>query len=305
MPVDAEFVRGVIRRIEPHIQRTPLIAAPTGGFVKLESLQPTGSFKVRGFFAAALSLDRDQLARGLLTVSAGNAALACAHVARTLDVPCRVVMFDTAPALKVDGVRALGADVVLMPRPRVHDWMTSRAWEQEPEVFIHPFADDAVMAGNATLAIEILEDHPDVERVLVPVGGGGLVCGIAAGFAALAPDVRVTGVQSDGYPLWPKAFAAGGPVSLTPHTIADGTQAPFDATMFELLRSSVHEWVVVPEASVRASVRRLGITLKVVAEGAGALAFAALSDGRPTDHTVAIVSGGNLDASRLAELLTE
>ena len=303
--VDAARVYEVARLLEPHIRHTPLIPTPAGGFLKLESLQPTGSFKVRGFFAAAHAMARDRVARGLLTVSAGNAALACAYVARELGVPCRVMMFDTAPALKVDGVRELGADALLMPRDRLLEWIATRAWERDPEAFIHPFADEAVIEGHASIVPEILADLPDVERVLVPVGGGGLICGIARGFAALKPGVQVVGVQSDGYPLWQQAFALNGPPSLTPATIADGTAAPFDRVMFDRLRSLVGEWIVVPEATVRKTVARLAIDVKVVAEGAGALAYAAMVEGRPTPRTVAILSAGNIDASLLAELLTE
>jgi len=302
--LDAAQIEEAGRRVTPHIRHTPLVPCPGGGWIKLESLQPTGSFKVRGFFAAALALDRARVAPGLLTVSAGNAALACAFVARELRVPCRVVMFDTAPALKLKGVRALGAEAVLMTRERLVDWVATRAWESEPEVFIHPFADDGVITGHSTIVPEILADCPDVDRVLVPVGGGGLISAIAWGFAALKPGVRVVGVQSDGYPLWPSAFAAGGAVSLTPSTIADGTSAPFDALMFERLRGSVDEWILVPEADVRRAVSRLAREVKVVAEGAGALAFAAMAVELPSARTVAILSGGNLDASRLAELLT-
>ena len=303
--VDAARVAEVARLLSPHIRRTPLIPTPSGGFLKLESLQPTGSFKVRGFFAAAHIVDRERVAHGLLTVSAGNAALACAYVARELQVPCRVMMLDTAPALKVDGVRNLGAKPVLMPRDRLFEWITTRAWEHDPEVFIHPFADDAVIVGHSSIVPEILADLPDVERVFVPVGGGGLICGIALGFAALKPDVQVVGVQSDGYPLWQEAFAVNGPPSLTPSTIADGTSAPFDPVMFERLRALVTAWVLVPEATVRKAVARLATDVKVVAEGAGSLAYAAMIDGRPTPHSVAILSGGNIDGSRLAELLTE
>jgi threonine dehydratase len=303
--VGAARVHEVARLLAPHIRHTPLIPTPAGGFLKLESLQPTGSFKVRGFFAAAHVIARERVARGLLTVSAGNAALACAYVARELRVPCRVMMFDTAPALKVDGVRELEANAVLMPRDRLLGWIATRAWEHDPEVFIHPFANEAVIEGHSSIVPEILADLPDVERVLVPVGGGGLICGIALGFAALKPDVQVVGVQSDGYPLWQQAFAVNGPPSLTPHTIADGTAAPFDPVMFERLRAVVGEWVVVPEATVRKTVARLATEVKLVAEGAGALAYAAMVDGRSTPRTVAILSGGNVDASRLAELLTE
>ena len=192
-----------------------------------------------------------------------------------------------------------------MPRDRLLEWIATRAWEHDPEVFIHPFANEAVIEGHSSIVPEILADLPDVERVLVPVGGGGLICGIALGFAALKPDVQVVGVQSDGYPLWQQAFAVNGPPALTPRTIADGTAAPFDPVMFERLRSLVGKWVVVPEATVRKTVARLATEVKVVAEGAGALAYAAMVDGRSTRRTVAILSGGNVDASRLAELLTE
>jgi threonine dehydratase len=303
--VDAARVHEIAGLLAPHIRHTPLIPTPGGGRLKLESLQPTGSFKVRGFFAAASVIARERVARGLLTVSAGNAALACAYVARALGVPCRVLMFDTAPALKVNGVRELGANVVLMPRDRLFEWMATRAWEHDPEVFIHPFKDDAVIEGHSSIVPEILADLPDVERVLVPVGGGGLISGIALGFAALKPDVHVVGVQSGGYPLWQQAFAVNGPPSLTPDTIADGTSAPFDAVMFERLRALVGEWVIVPEATLRRTVALLATDVKVVAEGAGALAYAAMVDGRSTPRTVAILSGGNIDPSRLAELLTE
>jgi threonine dehydratase len=303
--VDAARVHEAARLIAPHIRHTPLIPTPAGGFLKLESLQPTGSFKVRGFFAAAHLVDREQVARGLLTVSAGNAALACAYVARELGVPCRVVMSDTAPALKLNGVRNLGAEAVLMPRDRMHEWISTHAWEHDREVFIHPFADEAVITGHSTIVPEILADLPDVERVFVPVGGGGLICGIALGFAALKPDVAVVGVQSDGYPLWQQAFAVNGPPRLTPDTIADGTSAPFDPVMFERLGALVSEWVLVPEATVRRTVARMATDVKVVAEGAGALAYAAMVDAGATPRTVAILSGGNLDGSRLAELLTE
>jgi threonine dehydratase len=302
--IDAERLQTVARLVAPHIRHTPMIPAPGGGLLKLESLQPTGSFKVRGFFAAALALAPGERERGLITVSSGNAALACAFVARQLGVRCRVVMDDAAPALKVDGVRALGATAMMTPRPRLYEWMATRAWEREPEVFIHPFADDAVMAGHASIVPEILEECPAVEQVLVAVGGGGLISGIAAGFAALKPGVQIVGVQSDGYPLWSRAFAAGGPVSLTANTIAEGTTAPFDAKMFARLRQLVTAWIEVPEASLRVAVARLATEAKVVAEGAGALAFAAMATEQPTPDTVAVVSGGNIDPSRLAGLLT-
>jgi threonine dehydratase len=298
-------VHEIAERIAPHIRRTPLIPTPGGGHLKLESVQPTGSFKVRGFFAAALALDPETLGSGLLTVSSGNAALACAHVARELGVPCRVVMPDTAPLVKAEGVRGLGADVETLPPARFREWIANREWERASETFIHPFNDPMVMAGHGSLALEVLADLPDVRRILVPVGGGGLACGIATALRELCPDAAVIGVQSDGYPLWREAFAAGGAVSLQPDTIADGTTAPFDAAMFELLPKLISRWVLIPESGLREAVALLAAECKVVAEGAGALGYAALIREPARERTVAVVSGGNIDRQRLATLLRQ
>src|SRR2546428_2795231 len=142
-----EAIHTAADRARARVMRTPVVPVSDGNWLKLELLQPTGSFKVRGFFAAALALPPERLERGLLTVSAGNAALACAYVARELGVPCRVVMVDTASRAKLEGVGALGATPLLMPRERMVEWIASRSWEGEPEVFLHPFADEGVIAG--------------------------------------------------------------------------------------------------------------------------------------------------------------
>jgi len=298
-------VRAAADRARPFVRRTPLLPLDDGRWLKLELLQPTGSFKVRGFFAAALALPDEQRQRGLITVSAGNAALACSYVAHRLRVPCRVVMFDTAPAPKVDGVRGLGGQPVLKTRPELLAWMAERGWESEPEAFIHPFADPVVQAGHGGIGLEIVEELPDVGRIVLAVGGGGLITGVAGAVKQLKPSVELVGVQSDGYPLWPRTFAEGTPPALTPATIADGTSAPYDAAMHEVLSECVDRWVTVPEAKLRAAVVELAKAGKVVAEGAGALAYAALDrlDAGPT--TAAIVSGGNIAPKLLAELLDQ
>jgi len=173
--ISIERVRAAAERARPYVQRTPLLPVEGGSLLKLECLQPTGSFKVRGFFAAALALPEAGRSAGLMTVSAGNAALACAFVAHRLGVPCRVVMFDTVPPPKLEGVRRWGAEPILKTRPELLDWMRRRGWESEPESFIHPFASEEVMAGHGGVAIELLEQLPQLRRVLVPVGGGGLI----------------------------------------------------------------------------------------------------------------------------------
>ena len=301
--ISVDQIRAAAERARPHVLRSPMMPVEDA-LLKLECLQPTGSFKVRGFFAAALALEPEKLRRGLITVSAGNAAQACAYVARTLGVPCRVVMYETAPAPKIEGVKRWGATPILMPREAMLQWMADEGWRSEPETFLHPFADPRVMAGHGGLALELLEDVPGLARVLVPVGGGGLIGGIATALKALRPEVEVIGVQSDGYALWTKSIEAGGPVAIKPDTIADGTTAPFDARMFELLKQCVDRWLTVPEPRLRSAIPELATAAKVVAEGAGALTYAALEQLEPGPPTVAIVSGGNIDPKLLAGLLS-
>ena len=301
--ISVERIRAAAERARPHVLRSPLIPVE-GALLKLECLQPTGSFKVRGFFAAALALSPDKLRRGLITVSAGNAAQACAYVAKVLGAPCRVVMYETAPPLKIEGVKRWGAIPILMPRDEMLEWMAEEGWRSEPETFLHPFAEPEVMAGHGGLGLELLEDVPDLARVLVPVGGGGLIGGVASALKGLRPEIEVIGVQSDGYALWTKSLAAGGQVPIKPETIADGTTAPFDARMFELVKECVDRWLTVPEPRLRTAIPELATAAKVVAEGGGALTYAALEQLAPGPPTVAIVSGGNIDAQLLASLIS-
>jgi threonine dehydratase len=301
--IELERIRAAATRARPHVYRTPLVPVERA-LLKLECLQPTGSFKVRGFFAAALALPEAKRRHGLITVSAGNAAQACAYAAHVLGVPCRVVMYDTAPATKIEGVKRWGGEPMLMPRPALLEWLANAGWESEPEAFIHPFADVEVMAGHGGLGLELVEEVPDLARVIVPVGGGGLIGGTASAIKGLRPDVEVIGVQSDGYAMWTRALEAGGPVSITPDTIADGSTAPFDARMLGLMKEVVDRWVTVAEPRLRTAVPELAVAAKVVAEGAGALAYAALEQLPPGPKTVAVVSGGNIDPKLLASLLS-
>jgi threonine dehydratase len=212
-------------------------------------------------------------------------------------------MYDTAPVIKVEGVKRWGATPIPMPRDAMLEWMATEGWRSEPENFIHPFADTEVMAGHGGLGLELLDEVPDLARVLVPVGGGGLISGVASALKGARPHIEVIGVQSDGYPLWTRCLEAGGRVAVVPNTIADGTTAPFDSRMFELLKDCVDRWLTVPEPRLRAAIPELASAAKVVAEGAGALAYAALEQLEPGPVTVAVVSGGNIDPELLASLL--
>lgn len=301
--IPLERIRAAAERAAPHVLRTPVLSIGEGVHLKLESLQPTGSFKVRGFFASALQLTAEERSRGLLTVSAGNAAAACSFVADRLGLRCRVVMYEEAPEAKKENVRRWGATPVFLTHDGVHAWLRDRGWESEPETFIHPFADPEVMAGHGGLGLELLEQVPGLERVLVPVGGGGLAGGVASALKASRPGVRVIGVQSSGYPSITASLAAGRPVDLEPRTIADGTTAPVDPANLALLDEVVDEWVTVPEELLQPKIGELANRAKVVAEGAGVLAYAALAQLEPGPVTAAIVSGGNLAPSLLARSL--
>jgi len=303
---DLQMIGAAVAAAQPYVRRTPLLPLDRGRWLKLESLQPTGSFKVRGFLAAALALSPDERARGLLTVSAGNAALACAYAAQALEVPCRVFSFDTAPKAKIEGVRALGAGVTLLPRHELLAWIGRRGWEAEPESFLHPFADDLVQAGHGGIGLEILAEVPEVRRVVVPVGGGGLMVGVAEAITQTRPGVEMVGAVAGGYEMWPRIMRGEPPdVTLKPETIADGITAPYDPRLRPRLEACVDSWVTVPEPALRRAVWRLAAEGKVVAEGAGALAYAGLDflEGRPP--TVAVVSGGNIDPALLVELGSE
>jgi threonine dehydratase len=301
--IPIERIRAAAARAAPNVLRSPLLPLDARNHLKLECLQPTGSFKVRGFFARALQLDAEEGARGLLTVSAGNAAAACAYVAHQLGLRCRVVMYEEAPEAKKENVRRWGATPVFLSHDGVHAWLHDRGWEKEPETFIHPFADPEVMAGHGGIALELLEQLPGLERVVIPVGGGGLAGGVASALKALKPAVEIVGVQSDGYPSMSESRAAGKPLNLEPATIADGTTAPVDPANLLLLGEVIDRWVLVPESRLRPKIGELALRGKVVAEGAGVLSYAALELLEPGPVTVAIVSGGNLAPSLLAESL--
>ena len=296
-------IRSAAARARPHVLHSPLVPLNSSTWLKLECLQPTGSFKVRGFFARALQLSAADRSRGLITVSAGNAAQACAYVANRLEVSCRVVMYETAPAAKIEGVRSWGAVPRLMPRDEVLAWMAGHGWEKDPEFFIHPFADAEVMAGHGGIGLELSEDLPAARRVVVPAGGGGLIGGIASALKALDPSIEVVGVQSDGYPSWTASLASGQPATLAPATIADGTTAPVDPGQLALMAEVVDRWITVPEGRLRPAIAELAARAHVLAEGAGVLAYAALDQLEPGVPTVVVVSGGNIDRRLLADIL--
>lgn len=278
--------------------------------LKLENLQRTGSFKDRGSLNRLLDLDADQRAAGVVTASAGNHAQAVACHAQRLGIPCTVVMPETAPLVKLTRTRAFGARVV--QRGSILDDSAveaRRLVEEEGLTMIHPFDDPRVIAGQGTIGIEIVEQVPDVDTIVVPVGGGGLISGIAIAAKALRPSVRIIGVEVEAAPSARASRDAGRIVQISSSdTIADGiaTKRVGDHT-FPIIEALVDDLVVVGEEETARAVLMLLERQRMVVEGAGAVGLAALLTGRidvRRDETVAlVVSGGNIDINRVARII--
>jgi threonine dehydratase len=312
-PIALDAIHAARRRIAGTAIRTPLVrlgqrASDGGILVKLENLQPIGSFKIRGAANAMLLAGRDALAGGVYTASAGNMAQGVAWCAREYGVRCQVVAPDTAPATKLKAIERLGGEVISVP---FDAWWQTLLDHRHPGidgVFVHPFADTGVMAGNATIGLELLEDCPDVDVVLVPWGGGGLACGIASALQALRPATRVFAVEvADAAPL-AASFAAGRPATIAPaRSFVDGIGGKsVMPEMWLLARSLLAGVLTVSVADVAAAVRLLAESNRVIAEGAGAAAVAAALTGMPNARTTAcIVSGGNIDTSKLLDILRD
>jgi len=304
------------RRLAGHVYRTPLarsdwLSERTGAeiYLKLECWQRTRSFKIRGAFNAALLLSPAERAKGLVAASAGNHGQGVALAARELGARATVFVPESAPATKKDRIVAFGAE--LREVPGIYDDAEAAALAYARETgatFLHPFADPAVIAGQGTIGIELLEDLPDLREVVVPIGGGGLITGIGTVLrAAGAAGTRVVGVQSENTRSMYAAFEAGGPVEVAQGpSLADGLAGgSADPESYEMVRAVTDEVVLVEEKVIEGAIRDLFHYDGVVAEGAGAVAVAAVSAGvlHLRGPAALIVSGGNLDGSRLAEIL--
>jgi threonine dehydratase len=301
------------RRIVGAAIRTPLVRlnyreAPAEIFLKLENLQPIGSFKIRGAANAMGLLGREALSEGVLTASAGNMAQGVAWRARDLGVPCTVVAPETAPETKVRAIERLGGRVIKVPFEEWWNVFENRAYEGVSAHFIHAFDDPAVMAGNGTIALEILEDLPDVDAVVIPWGGGGLACGIAAALRELRPSCKVYAAEVATAAPLVASLEAGAPQQIVYEpSFVDGIggRGVFPA-MFERARSLLDGSLVVGLEQVAAALRLLAERNRIIAEGAGACPVAcALAGLAGAGRVVCIVSGGNIDLSKLCAILTE
>jgi threonine dehydratase len=277
--------------------------------LKLETLQPIGSFKIRGAHNAVRRLPREQLARGVWTVSAGNAAQGVALAARTAGASCSVMVMDTAPETKLRSVERLGARIVKASYEECWRTVEQHASARMDGHFVHPFDDDFFISGNGTIALEIMEDAPDVDAVIAPLGGGGLLTGIAAGLRELKPDVKVYAAEPETAAPLSVSFKAGRASAF------DGWTASFVdgaggrsvlPTMWPLLKEFVEASIVVSLDDAARAMRLVADRTHVIMEGAAACAVAAALSpqfaARGHRRVVAVVSGGNIDLSRFAQL---
>ena len=304
-------IRAARERIAGAALRTPLVRlnvddAPADIYLKLECLQPIGSFKIRGASNRMAIATPDELAGGVWTASAGNMAQGVAWNARRLGVRCTVVVPLGAPATKLAAIERLGAQVVAVPHDEWFDTFRTRRREGIDGLFVHAFSDDAVIAGNGTIGLEILEDLPDVDTVVVPFGGGGLACGIASALRALRPQTKVFAAEvATAAPL--AASLAEGRATSIEHvrTFVDGIGGPrVFPEMFALARELLDGSLVSSLEEVAGAVRMLVERNRVVAEGAGAAGVAAAVAGRAGGGTVVcVVSGGNIDTAALRTIL--
>ena len=307
----AQFIYSVARRtplVRLDLPRS--IAERLAGseiYLKLELLQPIGSFKIRGAYNVVRQLSRETLRDGVWTVSAGNAAQGIAFAARTAQVPCSVMVMDTAPQAKLQAIERLGARIV----PATYDecWKTVERHGSDRMTghFVHPFDDDRFIAGNATAGLEIVEDLPDVDAVVAPLGGGGLLAGVASAVRELRPAVKVFAAEPATAAPFDASLKAGHA------SYFEGWQASFVdgaggksvlPTMWPLLQGLLEGSIVVPLAEIAAAMKLVAERNHLIAEGAAACAVAAALTGRAgPGKIVAIVSGGNIDLSKFASLV--
>ncbi|MDE2571047.1 MAG: pyridoxal-phosphate dependent enzyme [bacterium] len=299
-----EDARGARERIAPYVRRTPTYAHE-GIAYKLELLQVTGSFKVRGAFNAALQLDAAAARRGVVAVSGGNHGLAVAHVGRTLEIPATVVMPQSTPARTVERARAEGAEVILTPTI-AEAFAVVEERRAAGQSVIHPYDDSAVMAGQGTIGFELLEDVLDLSTLIISIGGGGLIAGVASVVKALRPRVRIYGVETAGADAMHQALVAGQPVTLPAITsIATTLGAPYvSATTLDAAQRLLEDVVVVSDAQAVEAIATLQDALHVLPEPAAACCYAALAAGyvpRAREGSTAIlVCGGNVSLDDLA-----
>ncbi len=310
--LDLASIEAARKRIEGLVVRTPLVRlnvddAPAEIYLKLENLQRTGSFKVRGAGNAIALLSSARRSRGVFTCSAGNMAQALAWHAKRLGIPCTAIVPDTAPATKLAAIRRFGATIVQLSWDEVWEiGITRRYAPLEGWTFVHPFADPGMMAGNGTIGLEILEDLPDPDAVVIPFGGGGLSAGIATAIKAKRPRTRIYACEPETAAPLAASFAKAAPaeVKRTPSFVDGIGASSVLPDMWNLVRPLLEGSLVVSLKEIASAIRLLVERNRVVAEGAGGSAVAAALAGKAgTGRIVCVVSGGNIDTEVLGKIL--
>jgi threonine dehydratase len=312
-PIGLSDIEAARERVAGTVLRTPLVKLDlgTGGpdiRLKLENLQPTNAYKIRGAANAVAKLSPEEKARGVWTISAGNAGQGVAYAARAAGLPCSVVAIETAPETKLDRMRALGATII--PVSYSEAWKAAEAHEFPglDGTFMHPFDNYDFIAGHGTMGLEILEDCPGVRTVIAAIGGGGLITGVGSAVKALKPDVRVIGSEPETAAPYALSLARGEPSEFPDWkaSFVDGAGGQsVTQRMWDRMQPVVDDSIVVSLEQVREAMRLMADKARVVAEGAGALALAAALTGEAGEGPiVCIVSGGNIDLAKFASLVT-
>jgi threonine dehydratase len=304
-------IRAAHTRIRDRIHRTPVMTSATLNekagaqlFFKCENLQKIGAFKARGATNAVALLTDEEAKRGVVTHSSGNHAAALARAAKLRGIPAYIVMPSTVPQAKIASVRRYGAEVILCePTYAARESNAKSVIERTGATMIHPFNDPRVMAGQGTLALELLEDVPDLTDVLCPVGGGGLISGVSAAIKSINPEIHVFGVEPKGADDAAQSLAAGKIIPCTsPNTIADGLRGTLGELTFEEIQRHVDGIVTVSETEIIHAMRAIWEVLKIIVEPSGAVGYGALVDGQldvPGRRVGIILTGGNLDLDTL------
>ncbi len=312
-PIELTEIQEARRRIAPTIVRTPLVQLELGsGYpdirLKLENLQPINAYKLRGAVNAVAMLPESERKRGVWTISAGNAGQGVAYAARRAGVPCTVVAIETAPASKLERMKALGAKLVSVSFAVAWKALEERCFPGVDGTFIHPFDDHNFIAGHATMGIEILEDAPDTAAVIAAIGGGGLITGLGSAMKALKPGIKIWGAEPETAAPAARSFAMGS-AQVFPDWKASfvdgaGGQSVFPR-MWERMKPLVDGYIVVTLEQTKQAMRLMAEKARVISEGAGALPLAAALTGKAGQGPiVAIVSGGNVDLKKFCEIVT-
>lgn len=313
--VTLDDIRAAAERIRGRVMRTPLLPLADGAWLKPESLQPTGSFKIRGALNAISQLSAERRAAGVVTHSSGNHAQAIARAARTMGIRALIVMPDNAPAVKVAGVRADGAEIIFVgPANEERVALAHRIAEEQGLELVSSADDGRVIAGQGTIGLEILEQLAELGQlqpptVLVPIGLGGLAAGVSTAIKALVPEARVLGVEpslaADTHESLARGRRVAWPSEMVGRTMADGLRGESPAPLpFAHLVQSLDGVLTVEEAQIAAAVRRAAVQMKLVLEPSGAVTLAAFDGLGPQDGPVVVVaSGGNIDRDRFIEIL--